>query len=301
LSLSSEDLAGVRSVHSAGFLWRIAGSVLALAVLLGLPPATSTAASAVLLNQHLLVTWYGNPHSPQMGVLGESTGTARAAALRRQASAYEGLTDKRILAAYHLVAVVAQRTPGADGKYRRRESFDVIRSLLDEARAHGFTLVLDIQPGRSSIEEELAYLREFLAEPDVYLAWDPEYDLGEGQVPGRELGHSHAADVNAGLDFLERLIAERHLPPKVFIVHQFTLGMLPDKEKIRAGRSSIDLVLNMDGFGSQSLKRSSYRAVMRQRELEFAGMKLFYRQDTGLFTPEQVMRLTPVPSVVIYQ
>jgi hypothetical protein len=173
--------------------------------------------------------------------------------------------------------------------------------LLEEARAQGFKLVLDIQPGRSFIEDELLYLRDFLAEPDVYVAWDPEYDLGEGQVPGRELGHSHAADVNAALDFLERLIAERRLPPKVFIVHQFTLGMLPDKEKIRAGRAAIDLVLNMDGFGSQSLKLSSYRAVMRQRQLEFAGIKLFYRQDTGLFTPERIMTLKPVPSVVVYQ
>jgi hypothetical protein len=61
------------------------------------------------------------------------------------------------------------------------------------------------------------------------------------------------------------------------------------------------VVLNMDGFGSQSLKISSYRAVMRQGPLEFAGVKLFYRQDANLFTPAQVMALTPKPSVVIYQ
>jgi hypothetical protein len=75
--------------------------------------------------------------------------------------------------------------------------------------------------------------------------------------------------------------------------------MLPDKQNIRRS-PMIDLVLNMDGFGSQSLKRSSYRAVMRQ-PLQYAGITLFYRQDSRLFTPAQVMALTPTPSVVVYQ
>ena len=39
---------------------------------------------------------------------------------------------------------------------------------------------------------------------------------------------------------------------------------------------------------------------MRQ-PLAFAGIKLFYQQDTGLFTPAQVLALAPAPSVVVYQ
>jgi hypothetical protein len=176
----------------------------------------------------------------------------------------------------------------------------VIRTLLDEARMYGFHLVLDIQPGRAAIEDELTHLRPFLAEPDVHVALDPEFDMTEGQVPGRTLGHMHAADVNAAAAFLSTLATSCRLPPKVLIVHQFTLEMLPDKQKI-VPAPMVDVVLNMDGFGSQSLKVSSYRSIMRQRALDFAGIKLFYTIDTGLFSPEQVMRLTPVPSVVIYQ
>jgi hypothetical protein len=269
-----------------------------------LPPETASgtrwSAAESLLEEHLLVTWYGNPHSSQMGVLGQAEGAERASRLRRQADAYSPLTRKKVLPAYHLVAVVAQRLAGADGKWRRRESADVILSLLREARSYGFALVLDVQPGRAAIEDELSHLTPFLEEPDVHLALDPEFDMGEGQRPGRELGHMHAADVNAALDVLEKLVLELDLPPKVLIVHQFTLGMLPDKEKIR-GRRRIDLVLDMDGFGSRSLKLSSYRAVMRQAALPFAGFKLFYHQDTNLFEPAQVMQLMPVPSVVIYQ
>jgi hypothetical protein len=134
----------------------------------------------------------------------------------------------------------------------------------------------------------------------VHLALDPEFDMSEGQRPGRELGHMHAADVNAALDALESVPATSNLPPKVLIVHQFTVGMLPDKENIRL-RPRIDLVLDIDGFGSRSLKQASYRTVMRQYALPFAGFKLFYRQDTNLFEPAQVMQLAPAPSVVIYQ
>jgi hypothetical protein len=262
----------------------------------GLPePDPST-----LLGGHLLVTWYGNPHSAGMGVLGHASGAERAAALRRQAAAYAGVTAKTVLPAYHLVAVIAQPRAGGDGKWRRRESHGVIRALLDEARANGFHLVLDVQPGRARAADEVEALRPFLAEPDVHLALDPEFAMGASQVPGATIGRLYAAEINAALDVVEGIVGGRQLPPKVVILHQFTLAMLPDKPKIRM-RPGIDLVLDMDGFGSPSLKQTSYRAVMRQHALPFAGFKLFYRQDTHLLDPAQVMGLSPVPSVVIYQ
>jgi hypothetical protein len=123
--------------------------------------------------------------------------------------------------------------------------------------------------------------------------------MSDCEVPGKQIGALRAADVNAALDRLEAAIAARGLPPKILIVHQFRLDMLPDKTKIR-GSAVVDVVLDMDGFGSQPLKLASYRAVMRQ-PLAFAGIKLFYRQDSGLFTPAQVMSLSPTPAVVIYQ
>lgn len=278
---------------------RASAFLLALALAAGIPEAPH-AVSESLLEATLLVTWYGNPHSGAMGILGRQTGTARADALRRQAAAYAPFTAKCVLPAYHLVAVIAQPTPGRDARWTRRESADVILALLNDARANGFALVLDVQPGRSSVKDEVESLRSFLAEPDVHLALDPEFDMTESQVPGGAIGHMDAGDINAALDTLERLRAEHHLPPKVLIVHQFTLGMLPDKEKIRT-RRGIDLVLNMDGFGAQSLKHASYRAIFRQRALPFAGIKLFYRQDVSLFEPAQIMQLSPTPSVVIYQ
>jgi hypothetical protein len=252
-----------------------------------------------VLDSHVLLTWYGNPRSKLMGALGEQTGAARVARFRAQGDAYTAVSTKPVLMAYHLVAVVAQCTAGADGLWRRRETRDVIQALLDEARANGFKLIVDIQVGRSTVASEVAALEPFLKEPDVYLALDPEFAMDGCEIPGREIGQLRAADINIAIDTLERLVRTHNLPPKVIIIHQFRLDMLPDKARVRAS-SVVETALVMDGFGSQSLKLASYRAVMRQ-PLAFAGIKLFYQQDRNLFTPTQVLALTPAPAVVVYQ
>jgi hypothetical protein len=131
------------------------------------------------------------------------------------------------------------------------------------------------------------------------LALDPEFDMASDETPGRHIGQMAAADINGAISVLERVVSEFQLPPKVLIVHQFRLDMLPDKPHIR-NSDTIDVVLVMDGFGSQALKRDSYRAVMRQ-PLPFAGIKLFFEQDRQWFTPAQVLALRPMPSVVVYQ
>ncbi len=264
-----------------------------------LSPDRASDAPGAVLTDSLLVTWYGTPLTPLMGILGRYSGPELASRLQQQADAYAPLTGKKVVPCYELIAVVAQGGPGADGLWRRRESREVIDSMLEQARANGFRLVLDVQVGQSRVEQELEYLRPYLEQPDVYLALDPEFDMWPGQEPGQQIGHTVSGEVNYALGFLEKVIQEKKLPPKVLIVHQFTLNMLPDKENI--GRSPVvDLVLDMDGFGAQVVKRGSYQAVMG-KPLQFAGVKLFYNHDPDLFAPEEVMGLNPVPSVVIYQ
>jgi hypothetical protein len=258
------------------------------------------AKSGSVLEKNLLVTWYGNPWSERMGILGRLDGNALAEGLKRQAAAYAAGTKKEILPAYELVAIVAQGQPGRDGRYRRRESRAVIDRMLRAARAAGFKLILDVQTGRSTVLDELSYLAPYLQEPDVYLALDPEFSMGTDGVPGKRIGQMHADEVNDAIGVLEYLQTRDQLPPKVLIVHQFTTGMLPDKEKIWSS-SAIDIVLAADGFGPPALKRHTYSMVLRQHALAFSGFKLFYIQDTDLLPPSQVLALTPPPAVIIYQ
>ena len=235
-----------------------------------------------------------------MGVLGRYKGKELASRLRQQAQAYSPLTPKQVLPAYHLVAVIAQPTSSRDGMWRRRETRETIQSLLDQARRNGFKLILDIQPGRSTVLAEMEYLRPHLEEPDVYLALDPEFAMPDGEAPGRKIGRMSARDVNDAIDILESIIRQRNLPPKVLIVHQFTMKMLADKQNIRDS-ALVDVVLDMDGFGDRPLKRAIYAMVNRQRPLEFSRAKLFYKEDTNLFAAKEVMALRPEPAVIIYQ
>lgn len=235
-----------------------------------------------------------------MGVLGRYQGADLAAGLRKQAAAYARLTPKKVLGAYHLVAIIAQPHAGRDKMWRRRETHDTIRSLLEQARANDFKLIVDIQRGRSTVRAELDYLRPYLEEPDVYLALDPEFAMKDGETPGRKIGHMAASEVNEAIDFLEAIVRERKLPPKVLIVHQFTLNMVGDPRKIRDS-PLVDVVLDVDGFGDRPLKRAMYATVVGRRPLEFPGIKLFYKEDTNLFAAEDVMRLQPEPAVIIYQ
>ena len=268
----------------------------------GLPPKAKGDIELIpesVLEWNLLVTWYGNPRSNRMGILGEYRGEALAEGLREQARAYQGLTPKRVMPAYELIATVATNTPGRDGMWRRRETADVIERMLQEARANKFKLILDVQVGHSTVPRELEYLRKYVEEPDVYVALDPEFHMWEGQTPGRQIGHTLADDVNYTIGWMDRIIRARNLPPKVLIVHQFTLNMLPDKEKVKDS-PLVDVALDMDGWGGRELKVATYRMVTR-KPLEYLGIKLFYRKDTRMLMPAEVLALKPLPSVVVYQ
>src|SRR6476659_3535889 len=162
----------------------------------GQAPAALQRASESFLDNHILVTWYGNPWSERMGILGRLEDKALADGLKKQADAYAASTHKRVVPAYELVTIIGQPQPGRDGRYRRRESYQVIDGMLRAARAAGFKLILDIQTGHSTVLDELSYLSRYLQEPDVYLALDPEFSMGDGGVPGQRIGMMHAEEIN---------------------------------------------------------------------------------------------------------
>jgi hypothetical protein len=157
-----------------------------------------------------------------------------------------------------------------------------------------------VQIGHSDWATEIEAMRPVLWRPQVHQAMDPEFDMEPGEAPGVELGRTRAEDINHAIRYLAGLAGELNLPPKLLIIHQFRYSMLPDKRAIE-DHPSVDVAIVMDGFGVQQDKRDVYRLLVRDEPVEFAGVKLFYRQDPDLFTPAQVVGLDPSPDVVIYQ
>jgi hypothetical protein len=204
-----------------------------------------------------------------------------------------------VLPALELITVIANADAGEDGMYRTRQENGVIRRYLRAARRHKMLLVLDIQPGRSDFFTETTRLERWLREPDVGLALDPEWRVSEGQVPGQVIGHVEPREVNATSAWLAQLVARHDLPEKLFVVHQFTDDMVDDTAL--KPRSGLAMVLNADGFGSAEVKVAKYHAFARAAPALDHGFKLFYREDAGLMSPRQVLRLRPSPDVVVYE
>jgi hypothetical protein len=240
-----------------------------------------------------------------MGILGELPPERMLAKLDREVAAWNAADPETpVQPALHLIAVVAQASPGKDGKYRARMDSSLIEKVYGWAQQRNAILFLDLQIGKSRLEDELPRLAKFLQRPDVHLAIDPEFSMKRGHAPGTRIGTFDAADVNYAVQFLADLATEQQLPPKVLVVHRFTRDMLTGHKRIDLD-PRVQIVIDMDGWGPPSLKRDSYRAYIYRYPVQFTGFKLFYKNDTKkghpLMTPEQVLALKPKPVYIQYQ
>jgi hypothetical protein len=251
-----------------------------------------------VLPDYRVVGFYGAPQSDQLGELGIGSAKSAARRLHRVAEPYEK-ADKPIYPAFELIATIALAGPGSDGKYRKRQPSSVIRDYLRVAKDRRLLLLLDIQPGRSTFIEEVKHLKGFLSNRNVGIAIDPEWNMGPRGVPGERIGHVSAGMVNRVVRFMNRLVRRHDLPQKLLVIHQFTEDMLRNESRIGTPRR-VAVVLNADGFGTPSQKRNKYRELAEDEPFH-PGFKLFYREDTNLMSPKQVLRLRPRPQFVVYE
>jgi hypothetical protein len=247
-----------------------------------------------------VVAFYGAPQDRQLGELGIGTPAQAARKLVRQAAPYARRT-RPVLPAMELIASVAANAPGADGLYRTQQAPRVINRYLRAARRIKALLVLDIQPGHADFMSEAQRLAPWLGQPDVGIALDPEWHT-PGAVPGTRIGSMTAEEVNQVSDYVAGIVRARRLPEKLFVVHQFTDGMIQGKERVLP-RPGLAMTFNVDGFGDRPNKLSKYAAFTAQtRGRSFAdGYKLFYHEDTNLMAPADVMRMRPRPDLVVYE
>ena len=89
-----------------------------------------------------------------------------------------------------------------------------IQKVLELAKRIDALVFLDIQVGRSTLQEEIPLLREYLKLPHVHLGIDPEYSMKTASVPGEKLGTMDASDINYASEYLAQLVAENNLPLK---------------------------------------------------------------------------------------
>ena len=257
--------------------------------------------SGPLLPDYRIVTFYGHPHDSNMGIVGEYSMEEIASAVRTKAADYAAADPTRpVIPAFELIATVAQRTPGADGTYILDTDHETLTSYIDYAAEHGMLVFLDLQIGRGTVANEIEKVRDLLARPNVHLAIDPEFAVAEGQVPGEYIGSLPAESITYAQQVLAEISAANGIPPKILIVHQFREDMIQGKEQL-APYPGVQLVIDADGYGAAELKTAVYNFLVRDEPVEFAGVKLFFRQDNPLMSPQDILALVPPPDVIIYQ
>ena len=263
--------------------------------------------AGALLPNVRVVAYYGNLFSKRMGILGQLPPKAMLAKLDIEVKKWQKVDPKTpVQPALHYIAVVAQGSPGKDGKFRYRMPDKQIDSVLAISRMRKNMIVfLDIQVAQSTVMAELPLLEKYLKMPNVHFGLDPEFSMKTGKKPGTTIGTFDAADINFCSNYLAKLVRDNHLPPKVFIVHRFTQRMITNYKNIKL-HPEVQVVMNMDGWGEPELKKGTYRFFINKEPVQFTGFKLFYINDLKkgpkhMMTPDELMKLKPQPIYIQYQ
>jgi hypothetical protein len=252
-----------------------------------------------------IIAFYGNLYSKNMGILGELPKQDVLDKLQAEAKAWEEAdTIMQVQPALHYIAVTAQGSPGKGNKYRLRMPFSQIDSVMKMAEKINAIVFLDIQVALSTLQDEIPQLEKYLKLPNVHLGIDPEFSMKGGERPGTVIGSFDAADINYAAEYLQKIVKDNNLPPKILVVHRFTQAMVKNYKNIKT-MPEVQLVMHMDGWGFPAKKINTYKQFIYKEPVEYTGFKLFYKNDTKkngrLLTPQELLKLKPQPVYIQYQ
>jgi len=256
----------------------------------------------VLYPYHRHIALYGNPTTSALGSLGEQSLPEAITRAQDLAAEYQALIEETAVPTFELIASVASSVPSSGGDYSTEMTPEVIRPYVDAAREAGVYVVLDLQPGRLDFLTQAKVFEEFLREPHVGLALDPEWRLRPGEVHLEQVGSVSAEEVNSVVTWLADLTRDNNLPQKVLVLHQFRTDMVSDRTQVDTSRDELAVLVHVDGFGPPGSKLATWNAIRADPPPNvWWGWKNFIDEDSPTFTPDETMQLEPVPHFVSYQ
>jgi hypothetical protein len=256
-----------------------------------------------------VVAYYGNLYSNRMGALGKWPKQEMIQRLLQEVKEWnEADSTIKAVPALHYIASTAQPLPGKDGTYRYRMPLSQIDTVLNWAKEIDAIVFIDLQIGTSSFEKELPYFEKHLSHPNVHLGIDPEFAMARkgNKRPGSTIGTVDAADINYVSDYLADIVRKNNLPPKMFMIHRFTQGMVTNAKNIKL-HPELQIIMDMDGWGPPAKKVSTYYSWIHPEPVQFTGFKLFYVNDTEksgekeMMSKKDVLKLKPAPIYIQYQ
>jgi hypothetical protein len=265
--------------------------------------------AGALLPFNRIVAYYGNLYSNKMGALGKWPKDQMIKNLLAEVDKWNKIDSTTpAIPALHYIAVTAQGAAGKDGKWRRRMPHHQIDTILNWAKEINAQVFIDVQVGLSDVQTEVPLFEKYLSMPNVHFGIDPEFAMNAkgGARPGSVIGSLDAKDLNWVADYLAGLVRKNNLPPKIFMVHRFTKGMVTNASQIKL-HPELQIVMDMDGWGPPDLKKGTYKHWIQNEPVQFTGFKLFYVNDTEksglkeMMKYEDIIKLTPKPVYIQYQ
>lgn len=256
-----------------------------------------------------VVAYYGNLYSNRMGALGKWPKKEMMLKLKEEVRKWnEADSVTPAVPALHYIAVTAQGSAGKDGKWRFRMPYNQIDTILTWAKEMDAIVFIDIQPGLSNLQQEVPHYEKYLSLPNVHLGVDPEFNMNTkgGARPGSVIGSLDASEINWVSNYLADLVRKNNLPPKMFMIHRFTQGMVTNYQQIKL-HPELQIIMDMDGWGPPAKKKSTYYSWIAPQPVQFTGFKLFYVNDTemsnekALMSHEEILKLVPKPLYIQYQ
>lgn len=245
-----------------------------------------------------VVSFYGAANQPDLGVLGQTDPDTAANLLEQQAAAYQPF-GRPVLPCLDLITTLATSFPGADGTYSEMDDPSVVSQYLNVARAHHMLLVLDFQPGTSDFLTQIKQYQQFLEQPDVGVALDPEWEMAPGEVPGDVVGQTSAGEINQVADYMAGIVDRLALPQKLLVVHQFNGDMVTNRAGVGTW-PELATTFDLEGYGAPEDKLQTYQQLAPLGSWD-DGFHLFYQLDSPLLNPQQVMGLQPQPDMISYE
>lgn len=264
-------------------------------------PAEAVASGGVV-GAAQVIAYYGHPLSRFMGILGETAIAEMAADLKSRAAQYDAINgDIGVAPAFHIIYGTVYEDASV-GILRESKLIEYI----EFARENELIVFLDHQIGNGTVEGAIRAMLPYLRYEHVHLAIDPEWATDR---PGEVIGAITADELNLAQQLMDDYLRDQGLPgPRMLVVHQFNWRMIEARERVRSDFPNVQLIHHADGFGPPEDKERSWQFNVLAQNMPLKGFKLFLPKswrdggyDDPLMTPEEVLRLEPVPVYIQYQ
>lgn len=262
-------------------------------------PAKVQAEQNGFFDNNYILSYYGNPNTKKMGILGDHPPEKLAELIKTKAVEYSRLNpDKGVIGAFHIVYA----TVHPEGKVGYVGE-STIKKYIEVAKENGMLVFLDHQLGCLPLEKAISDLARYAHFQNVHFALDPEWRTAN---PGKKIGSLSGQEINRAQEIMAQLLQKNQInEKKILVLHQFRYDMLTERHLIRTDFPDIQIVHTMDGFGAPFLKQDSYKYNALAKNMPLKGFKLFFNDrgswshDQPLMSPAEVLALKPV--LIIYQ